>query len=473
MYLTNGPAGGNGNGYGGGNYNGGMGNLTPQGGQGGAGGALPGTSNSGCYNCGKLRHYARDCWTSRGHFNQQNQNTIDPELEEIKEHHRQLRRERQELEEKRKAEEEKKAREEDELRQNQDFARKMEELKLQLLMDLNEEWKKKNQEAELALKNATVKTRRLFAEKKTKLSLRMKIDKAIRCKAGVGVRKRINVKLRFDSCIKKSSIRKMAEDVIEARVTDRAVAKFLRTRIRIIWTRNRTVGEVLHNQKRFASDNVQVCRCRDLNLPRCDGHVVTRLSELPHAPSFVKNSKNITRPAARRAEPHALMRAVQEATRFLGGTTPVLTVPEDAYDGRRHQSTAWTTDEVKTWASQFEDLVMTPIDRNQGDTTLICPVIYRHAFGKVFLWNTNYEAVGTGEDEPANMAKSKKDFIDIGLRKLGPWRPGGRMGTAYVIPKHKDLGRWRPIAPSPSDPAAVAQRRVARALHYLLIRLSA
>ncbi|GBG80493.1 hypothetical protein CBR_g30955 [Chara braunii] len=119
----------------------------------------------------------------------------------------------------------------------------------------------------------------------------------------------------------------------------------------------------------------------------------------------------------------------------------------------------------------LEGLVLTPIDRNQGDTAVICPILYRHAFGKIFLWNENYEVVGNRESEVELLRKCKATFTNLKLDMIGGWKPDGRLGTAYVIPKHKDLDRWRPIAPAPSDPGALAQRRVARALHCLLVSL--
>ncbi|GBG60047.1 hypothetical protein CBR_g378 [Chara braunii] len=153
MFLTNGPRGSGGGGY----------NNVPNGqpygnsnsGNGfGSGGGGVGRGNNACYNCRKTGHFARDCWSRRGRGYGSQQG--DPELEEMKEHFRQLRREKQELEVKRELGEERKVREEDEIRRNQDFARKAEEFKLQFRAELLEEWRRTNTEA----KEAVVKTRR-------------------------------------------------------------------------------------------------------------------------------------------------------------------------------------------------------------------------------------------------------------------------------------------------------------------------
>ncbi|GBG60145.1 hypothetical protein CBR_g3388 [Chara braunii] len=96
MFLTNGPEGGN-QGVGGSGQNYGSGQGYGNGGGYLGGGRGPVGGNSGCYNYGKPGHIARDCWSRRGRsFGAQNR---DPELEEIKEHFRQVRKERQEIEE--------------------------------------------------------------------------------------------------------------------------------------------------------------------------------------------------------------------------------------------------------------------------------------------------------------------------------------------------------------------------------------
>ncbi|GBG92889.1 hypothetical protein CBR_g57647 [Chara braunii] len=163
MYLTTGPANGNG-GNGGGTRNYGGNNFAAQGnpvgrgygGYGGAGGT--GGPSGRCYNCGKSGHYARDCWAKRGRPTYQNQPY--PEIEEMKEQFRLVRKEKQEQKERGRDEEERKAKEEEENRRNLDFARKMEELKLQLRIDLNEEWKKKNQAAEEAVARSRKREKR-------------------------------------------------------------------------------------------------------------------------------------------------------------------------------------------------------------------------------------------------------------------------------------------------------------------------
>ncbi|GBG76450.1 hypothetical protein CBR_g22198 [Chara braunii] len=102
------------------------------------------------------------------------------------------------------------------------------------------------------------------------------------------------------------------------------------------------------------------------------------------------------------------------------------------------------------------------------DTALVCPVLYRHAYGKMFVWNPDYQRVHCDETSVLSTCRTAYEYARLG--DVGKWKTDEKLGKTYVIPKDKDLNRWRPIAPACDDPAMMGQRRCARALHCLITR---
>ncbi|GBG71121.1 hypothetical protein CBR_g8421 [Chara braunii] len=258
----------------------------------------------------------------------------------------------------------------------------------------------------------------LFGDKKTKNDVRLKIDKVIRRKNGVGVRKRVVVKVGYD--------------------------------------------------RRVAKIKIRAQQRRGTGLPTKEGHVLTRFSEWDGIPSFMRNAKNVTS-QSRVKKTEQFTQVIAQGTSYLGGKAEDVTVPEGGFvkeavaDGKQE---TWEDWKVAEWAKRFKGLIIAPIDRNQGDTVVICPVMYRHAFGKTFVWNSDY--VRIREEEQEILQTARKDFEQAGLHKIVKWKTDGRIGQAYMIPKDKDLLRWRRIAPANDDPASLAQKRASKALHYLI-----
>ncbi|GBG76621.1 hypothetical protein CBR_g22837 [Chara braunii] len=313
------------------------------------------------------------------------------------------------------------------------------------------------------------RTSEFFSEKRTKHRLRTKLDRIIAQKTGVSVRKQVNIKLFFDSWIHKVGVRETTENLVTDLVKDKPLADFVKIRIRVLWLRNKNVGELIHNQKRYASVDEHPCPCGGRALPKMDGHILIRFSDL-EVPDFVQNSKNVTRPV-KAGEIQTIAKAIFEAVRHLKCEKLPHVEPSVVLTELSVGTADWTNEDVRTWRRHFDGLVLTPIDRNQGNTAVICPVLYRHGFGKTFSWNANYEFVGTLDTEETILRGSRVDYQRSGITQIGNWRPDGHLGTAYVIPKHKDITRWRPIAPASADPVGLGQRRIARALHTCLKRL--
>ncbi|GBG76393.1 hypothetical protein CBR_g22140 [Chara braunii] len=313
------------------------------------------------------------------------------------------------------------------------------------------------------------RTAGLFGRKDTCNKLKITLDKVIRQKTGVSVRRKVTVRYLYSDCVLKSQVRKITENVVEAKVTEEAVAGFVKNKVRIVCTKNKTVGDIINNHKNYAHTGTVVCRCQEFSLAKQDGHVLTRLLEVKDVPDFVRNAKNVTRPDSTLSK-KSLEKGITDATAHLKGRCQKEVDVDSCYGERTRSNDVWTEREVRTWIARYDGLVLAPIDRNPGDIALICPVLYRHGFGKTFVWNADYEKTDKTEEEILKVCK--EDYARAGLGAVGKWNAAGKLGRTYVIPKDKDLQRWRPIAPACTDLAGTGQRRCARALHCLVRRFS-
>ncbi|GBG60728.1 hypothetical protein CBR_g12466 [Chara braunii] len=72
------------------------------------------------------------------------------------------------------------------------------------------------------------------------------------------------------------------------------------------------------------------------------------------------------------------------------------------------------------------------------------------------------------EEEEEVTMKWKNGFVSAGLEKLGGWDEKGTMGNAYVLPKHKDITKSRPICPTFSEPTSKICRKMAKCLNRMM-----
>ncbi|GBG86673.1 hypothetical protein CBR_g41735 [Chara braunii] len=208
---------------------------------------------------------------------------------------------------------------------------------------------------------------------------------------------------------------------------------------------------------------------QDSSLPKVEGHVLCKLSDLRNLCDFVRNARNIvcengTRRVGR------LMQEINDSFVKMGLNAVVdireagICVNEDKKRPRKDYFRE--LNEVKALT---KDLVCSAMDRNSAETGIMCPVVYAKGMKTMFWKNESFEAVWESEAEV--LEGCKKAYKEAGLDRLGRWDSKGRCGRAYIIPKSKDICRFRPISPSYPEPSKTASSRTARALNHLLFLL--
>ncbi|GBG67899.1 hypothetical protein CBR_g1018 [Chara braunii] len=206
--------------------------------------------------------------------------------------------------------------------------------------------------------------------------------------------------------------------------------------------------------------------------PRTDGHFCFRSSQVDFVPQFLKNSRNIPGPLRSASRQHLAQQisASFEQVPFLPKLSTEMfgRVLLDACLNRNRVVDGFASsgpDSVSYWRDRFANLVRVPIDHNVGDTLVCCPVIYRHGMDKLFLDNQGFVKCDS-EKKVRDLPAAR--FRDEGLTTLGKWDREGSLGEAYVVPKHKDVAKWRPICPTHSECGVRASKTAVQAINRML-----
>ncbi|GBG83332.1 hypothetical protein CBR_g37045 [Chara braunii] len=208
--------------------------------------------------------------------------------------------------------------------------------------------------------------------------------------------------------------------------------------------------------------------------PRIGGHMQFRLQELEGIHPLLCNANNVLKlshPDRGGLLLQEIKQGLEGWVNWRGGKVTIgraeveacLSVKEDTVSKYLDMGT------VCRLKKQLEGLVLTPLDRNPGETLALCPRKYYEAMLQLFVTSVGYRVIR--EPEAVVMEAMRCEVFDAGLTKLAQWDKKGKFGEAYVMPKHKDLTRFRPICPTYSEPTVRGCRIVAKALNHLLFSL--
>ncbi|GBG82231.1 hypothetical protein CBR_g34515 [Chara braunii] len=292
---------------------------------------------------------------------------------------------------------------------------------------------------------------REFRQRRDRAILRGVISRAVRAKYGVSIRKRLIVRVRFEEGLSRYEVTRCCKKRVRETYESQEIAEFVCRRMKVVWTRDKTIGQLVCNHRRYARMELgeAECGCDRMEWPKDEeGHVCFRFSEVEKMDIDLKNSRNVPRPDY--GNRRGLVRQVnRELSTFFGlqevrlFSTKEL---EHCYKQLTGQRRGISMCEVQGIKEQTRGLVLMPMDHNMGDTMACCPIRYQEAMRTMFLENQAF--VKHQEEEGVILHECKKLYVSGGYTRIAKWDNNGALGQAYVTPKHKDISRWRPICPS-------------------------
>ncbi|GBG89631.1 hypothetical protein CBR_g49421 [Chara braunii] len=310
-----------------------------------------------------------------------------------------------------------------------------------------------------------------FERKSTRAYLRRLIGRCVKEGFGFNFSARLVFRLLFDDRIKLVEVRKLVNDKLGELTLPPCVTRRARRSLRIIWTRNPSVADLIHNDRAFTRMNVSPCACAGLPYPRVRGHVRVRLREVEGISPLMMNANNVPK-INHRDRGRKLGQEVSEGFSNWANVkgNSVLCSPAEltrcmTQDGTQ-QNNFLDMCEIVEVRRKFSGMVLTPLDRNPGETLVLCPFLYYEGMMTLFVRNAGYVPVMKSESLVVDEMRSK--LREEGILDFARWDEKGSIVHAFAMPKHKDLERFRPICPSYSEPTTRTSKVVAKALNYLL-----
>ncbi|GBG69328.1 hypothetical protein CBR_g4024 [Chara braunii] len=196
-------------------------------------------------------------------------------------------------------------------------------------------------------------------------------------------------------------------------------------------------------------------KCTSFPYPRVKGNMRCRIHEVEGIPELMWNVGNISK--APRSDRMTMLQ--EEICEGFESCVNIKTqrVACDTVELEKCMQKVVETeasylrkDKVLEIRKRLGGLVLTPLDRNPGETLVICPVLFYEGIRDLSIWNDGY--VPCNRNEMKILKEMKLQIKMRGLQTFVKWDNKGSIGYAYAMPKHKDLERYRPICPTYSEP---------------------
>ncbi|GBG81970.1 hypothetical protein CBR_g34151 [Chara braunii] len=288
-----------------------------------------------------------------------------------------------------------------------------------------------------------------FSKKSTRKYLRRLISRVVHDSFGFSLSADLVIRVKFDDRIRLVELRKLMNDGIMACELHVCIRNRAMKKVRIVWVENPSIGHTLHNQRAFASRDTATCVCAGSPHPKEDGHVCFRLCDDDTRYERLSNTNDIPRLDI----PNRISLLRQEVVfGFSNWYNLKGFVPDFSrfdfqvcFGEKDDSSDRISVEEVNTVKRECDGMVLTPLDRNAGETLVICPFVYYRAMIDSFVTNVGYRIVKDQEREV--LAMVKMEVREEGLTKFARWDEWGAMEPPMYSRNIKTQVGFDPYAP--------------------------
>ena len=299
-----------------------------------------------------------------------------------------------------------------------------------------------------------------------------KLNEEIKKRKGCEIPINLTLRVQPTREIGKKTIEREIHRWIETLAINRQWKKLLHEEVKIVETRNKTVGSVLLNYREWAKKDwfkIHTCTCDAKKNGRSDTeHEIWKLEEKEKDVGEL-TTKTVLEPNGirERSVRNKEMRRLEWLVEKLTGTKTLSKIRiRTEKKGKERESANWE-EKLREIKERWRNWVILERDKNNGAMALACPLWYRQKMIETFdwtKWRANYQRVKILEKQilkrwEKENQKRKRKFT---------WKKDCGIPYCYGLPKEKDVKKLRPIVSYSKHPMKRQLHYIGRVILFLL-----
>ena len=342
--------------------------------------------------------------------------------------------------------------------------------KTQMILN-NEKWRTWDYKTKISLLN-TISKAKVEPNYQTKIKRRVISDLR---KNGYNIEWNYKFKLEYSPNLDKRKIKKWIQNKIKETIDDEPLRLYIIDNITVITGKEITLQKLINNRKKTLREPNHICNCNNFNIQKNDnGHIHIKAENLPD--DFCKLRELLTenkKCAVTQKYNDYIGSQLSAIEHHLNKITNTIMNIKFKIKGREilraigHPGKGiYSLQSTKNILKDFkEDFVFLERDKNVNTWTMTCKTFYQNSVNKFFGEDpVHYKEIVNNVNIKENIMKSTENLNSNFINRNMKWE----LGFAYLLPKDKDISRWRPIVSYYKFYTRNYGRKIGRALTVII-----
>jgi len=228
--------------------------------------------------------------------------------------------------------------------------------------------------------------------------------------------------------------------------------QYLSSHIKVVGKTYKSIGEMINNSRKVLKKHDYICVCETSNLPKVNGHVCVKSIDLPPEHKSLQNLllRNKKTPI------HFNLKAYY-GIQFNMLRTSLKNIGINSWNQQLNEilfyklknsyqrivDPTFIYQNIKNVIQPYSKFCFVELDKNANTFAVICKKLYIEKNFEHFADKHHYEVI---EKEEETLKKEiEEELKHLKLTTIGYVRKHWKIGPARLLPKNKDITKWRPL----------------------------